>query len=746
MVPRVEHKTTFCRICEPLCGMVATVTDGRLTELRPDREHPLSAGFACPKGIAFTDIVNDPDRVLTPLRRGPDGFEPVDWDTALDDIAARLAAIHRRHGSGAIGWYFGNPAAFSYAHLMAVFPFVKGLGRRTHLFSSSSQDTSNRLLASQLLYGAPLAVPIPDLGRTDLLVMMGSNPVVSHGSFLTAPRIKDRMSDIVRRGGRVLVVDPRRTETAAAFEWQPIAPDGDAYLLLSLLQVLFDEHLVDEAAVASRADGLDWLRAQCAGFTPEATAARTGIDPPAVRALARELAGTPRAAVYGRFGTCVGRHPTLTAYLIDVVNLVSGHLDEPGGSVFATMGAPGQRLSMALMGAVLRRSYRRRRSRIGGFRQVVGAEPAAIMAKEIATEGRDRIRALFVSAGNPVLSVPNGDELEAALAGLELMVGLDLYVTETTAHCDYLLPVTTMYERDDFAVVFQNFQTTPFRQATEAVVAPYGQCRSEWDIIAGLTGRLWRRAPVLAVLAGARRLAGRRWSPRPLVNAMIRTGQGGDRFGLRRGGLTFDRLTREHPHGVVLDDHVRTPMLRSLVTYRGRRIRLEHHDIGAEIAAAAGHRDPPEFPMRLIGMRQVRSENSWMHNSAALMGPVLRRGGAAQGARMQTAPQGALMHTADAAELGIVEGDAVRISSATGAIEIPVGLTDEMVRGVVAVAHGWGHRGSGGWRLANRLGGVNVNRLNSTELADIEPLAGMSRLSGVAVRVERIDAGLAPDC
>ncbi|MCB0928680.1 MAG: molybdopterin-dependent oxidoreductase [Mycobacterium sp.] len=303
MVLIVEHKATFCRICEPLCGMIATVEDGRLVALRPDKAHPLSAGFACPKGIAFSDVVNDEGRVTTPLRRGPDGFEPVDWDTALDDIAARLAAIHRRDGSGAIGWYFGNPAAFSYSHLLAVFPFVKGLGRRTHLFTSCSQDTSNRLLASQLLYGAPLSVPIPDLPRTELLIMMGSNPVVSHGSFLTTPRIKDRMSDIVKRGGRVVIVDPRRTETAAALE------------------------------------------------------------------------------------------------------------------------------------------------------------------------------------------------------GPELMVGLDLYVNETTAHCDYVLPVTTMYERDDFALVFQNFQTTPFRQASEAVVAPYGQCRSEWDIIAGLTGRLWRRTPMLAVLA-----------------------------------------------------------------------------------------------------------------------------------------------------------------------------------------------------------------------------------------------------
>ena len=205
-----EH-FTFCRICEPLCGMIATVEDGRLTALRPDKQHPLSAGFACPKGIAFTEVVNDPDRVTVPLRRGPDGFEPVGWDIALDDIAGRLSRILDRHGSGAVAWYFGNPAAFSYSHLMSVMPFIKGIGRHSHLFTSSSQDTSNRLLASQFLYGGPMAVPIPDVLRTDFLVMIGSNPVVSHGSFLTTPRIKDRMHDIVKRGGRVLIVDPRRT-------------------------------------------------------------------------------------------------------------------------------------------------------------------------------------------------------------------------------------------------------------------------------------------------------------------------------------------------------------------------------------------------------------------------------------------------------------------------------------------------------------------------------------------------------
>ncbi len=500
MAPVIEHKPTFCRICEPLCGMVATVEDGRLVALRPDKEHPLSAGFACQKGIAFTEVQNDPDRVTTPLRRGPNGFEPVTWDDAMSDIAARLSAVLRRDGSGGVGWYMGNPGAFSYAHTFAALLFMKGLGRHGHYFTASSQDTNSRLIASQLLYGVPTSVPIPDLTRTDLLVMMGANPVVSHGSFLTAPRIKDRMQDIVKRGGRVVVVDPRRTETAVAFEWLGIVPDSDSFLLLSLLQVMFAEDLVDVDRVNRVADGVDWLRTLSEPFMPEATAAQTGIDPATVKALARDLVRTPRAAIYGRLGTCVGRYGTLTTYLIDAVNLVAGNLDAPGGSVFSSMQTVGQRWQNTVMGAVMRRSRRRKRSRVSGIRSAIGSEPAAMMAKEITTPGDRQIKAMFVSAGNPVLSVPNGDELEAAFETLDLSVALDFYVTETTARCDYILPVTTMYERDDFPYTFQAFQATPFRQATEAVVAPAG------EVAPGMGHRRRPRASTGSAGAGIRGL------------------------------------------------------------------------------------------------------------------------------------------------------------------------------------------------------------------------------------------------
>lgn len=723
---KTEHKITYCRICESLCGMVAEVQDGRLLSLRPDKDHPLSTGFACQKGIAFTEVVNDPDRVTTPLRRRPDGgFDEVSWQDALSDIAARLSEIHRRRGSAAIGCYFGNPAAFSYAHPLAMMLFSHGLGFGTHLYSASSQDTHSRFMASQLLYGIPSTVPIPDLNRNRLLVVMGANPLVSHGSVLTAPRIRERLQAIVRRGGRVVVIDPRRTETAAQFDWLPITPDTDALMLLSLLQVMFAEGLVDHDRISGQARGVEWLAHRCAAFPPESTASATGIDPSVLRTLARDLASTPEAAVYGRIGTCAGRSGTLTSYLIDAVNLCAGNLDVPGGSVFGELGVPGERWVMRALGAVLRYDHRRHTSRIGGFGNMIRTEPATMMAAEMTTPGERQIRALIVSAGNPVLSVPSGAEIRTAIGGLELSVALDLYLTETSSACDYVLPTTTMYERDDFPLPFQTFHVTPFRQATEAVVPPRGQARAEWDIIDDLMSRMARRTPVFAALAALRapaRLLGRRLSPRPFADAVIRLSRGGDLFGLRRGGLSFAALVGGNPHGAIVADQIRTNVLNNAVTYPGGRIRLRHSEIGVEIDRLASRQDPAGFPLRLIGMRDTRSENSWMHNA-----PLLMRGD--RGPR-------AVMNAADAAARGIGDGDEVAVRSPFGKIALPVSLTEDIVAGTVAIPHGWGHRG-GGWQLANRVGGANVNELTSSDPEDVEAVSGMAWLTGVPIEVER---------
>jgi formate dehydrogenase len=715
-----ETRVTFCRICEALCGMEATVEDGEVTKLRPDREHPLSRGYACPKGIAMLEVQNDPDRVTRPLRRRADGeLEPASWEEALDDIAARLKTVRARHGGGAVGWYMGNPGAFSFSHTLWTKGFLDALGSR-HYYTASSQDIANRFAASALLYGSPLIVPIPDVPRTDLLVLVGANPLVSHGSALTAPRIREELNGVVERGGRVVVIDPRRSETARAYEHLPIRPDADAWLLLSLLHVLFAEGLVDEAALAEQATGRDALAAWVAPHPPEATAARTGVDPETVRALARDLAAAPSAAVYGRTGSCLGRFGTLVAFLLDAVNAVTGNVDRPGGWV---MGTPA--IALDEIGARLGLdTYGKTHSRVGGFPDVIGAMPASLMAEEIRTPGPGQLRALFVSAGNPVLSTPDGETLSEALRELDLLVSIDLYVNETNREADWILPATTFLEREDLPVAFFGFHVTPFAQWTDPVVAPRGESRQEWEIIDAIGERLG----IVPLPGGIVRRLGRRLTkpltPTRLADLLLRTGPAGDRFGLRRGGLSLGRL-RERPHGEVLADHVTTGVLKRRVRHDGGRIRLDPEEIGAELTRLVASAEGDDgFGLRLIGLRELRSHNSWMHNA-----PLLMRGGRTHAARV---------NPADAAAAGLADGDRARLVSRSGAIEAPVLVTDEVGEGTVALPHGWGHRG--GWQVANAAGGVNVNRLASADAADLEPLAGMAFLNGIRIRLERADA------
>jgi anaerobic selenocysteine-containing dehydrogenase len=712
----VEEKVTYCRICEPLCGMVATVEDGRVVKLRPDPDHPLSAGFACPKGIAMTDVQNDPDRVLHPLRRQEDGsFERVSWEEVLDEIGARLRRIRREHGGEAIGWYMGNPAAFSYSHPLWVKGFLDGVGS-PHWYTASSQDVSSRFAASHFLYGSAYLLPIPDLARTDFLLVVGANPLVSHGSVMSAPRVREQLTAITARGGRVVVVDPRRSETARAFEHVAVNPDADAWLLLSLLEVIFAAGLEDSEALARQASGTDALRELASRHPPEATETRTGVAAAVVRQLARDLAGAERAAVYGRTGSCLGRNGTLVAFLLDALNLATGNIDREGGAMFGDSPIPFEDL-LEHLGV----GYGNGSSRIGGFPEVIGALPASVMAKEITTPGRGQIRALFVSAGNPVLSVPNGDELETAMDELDLCVAIDLYVSETAKHADFVLPAATFLEREDLPLPFLSLFTTPFIQMTEAVVEPAGEARQEWEIIEQVAERIG----VVPSSSAAMRLLGRaglKLSPRRLVEIGLRLGPKGDLFGLRRGGLNLEKL-RSNPHGLALGEHLQPGVLARKARHPDKRARLDPPEILAEVerlASRDGH--DPDFPLRLIGLRELRSHNSWMHNAKLLM-----RGGRTHAARI---------HPDDAAACGLSDGERCRITSAHGSIVIDAALTDEVKAGTIAVPHGWGH--SGGWRLASAAGGANVNLLSSSDPGELEHLAGMAHLNGIPVRLEAV--------
>jgi anaerobic selenocysteine-containing dehydrogenase len=711
-----EQKVTFCRICEPLCGMVATVEDGQLTKLRPDPDHPLSRGYACPKGIAMAEVHNDPDRVLHPLRRTASGtFEQVSWDAALDDIGRRLKRVIGERGPGSVAWYMGNPGALSYSHTIWVKGFLDALGSQ-HYYSAGSQDVNNRFAASALMYGSPLLLPIPDLKRTRFLLMVGANPLVSHGSVVSAPRIREQLLEI----DRVVVVDPRRSETARQFEHVPIRPDTDAWMLLSLIHVVFEEGLADRAFLDKWTDGAHALERMVAQHSPEVTAERTGIPAERLRELARDLAAADGAAVYGRSGSCLGRFGTLVAFLLDALAAVTGNVDRPGGLVFGdapvALDALAERFGLA--------TYGERRSRVGDFPDVIGNMPASLLPQEIETPGEGQVRALFVSAGNPVLSVPDGDALVRACESLDLFVSLDLYVNETNRHADYVLPATTFYEREELPLAFLGLFNTPFVQATEAVVAPAGEARPEWETIDQIARRVGVAPYSAAPLRWLARL-GLRPRPRALADLLLRTGPRGDLFGLRRNGLSLRMLAR-HPHGIVLAEHMKTGLLGRKLQTPAKRLRLAPIEIAAEITRLSSVDEQDErFPLLLIGLRELRSHNSWMHNA-----PLLMRGGRTQALRM---------HPDDARAHGLEDGGMSRIESRAGAIEVPVLVTDDMTPGTVALPHGWGH--GGGWSLANRHGGANVNLLAGSRPEDLERLAGMAHLNGIPVQVTPVPAG-----
>ena len=668
------------------------------------------------------EVVNDHDRVLKPLRRKRDGsFEEVSWESALSDISARLSDVLDEHGKESVAWYMGNPGAFSYSHTLWAKGFLDAIGS-PHYYTAGSQDVNNRFAASALLYGSPLVVPIPDLRRTDFLLMVGANPLVSHGSVLSAPRVREQLLGLEKRGGRVVVVDPRRSETAKQFEHLPIRPDADAWLLLSLLQVVLDEGLADRGWLAEHAKGADELERLVAGHSPEDTESRTGVPADRARELARAFAEAPSAAAYGRTGSCLGRFGTLVSFLLDALNAVTGNLDSPGGAVFGrppiALDDVAERVGLA--------SYGKTRARFGDFPDVIGNLPASLLPREIETPGARQVKAMFVSAGNPVLSVPDGDAMERALGKLDLMVALDFYVNETTKHADYVLPTTTLYERDDVPIAFLGFFSQPFIQTTERVIEPRGESRQEWEIIDDLSRRMGLAPYSIPALRAAAKL-GFRPTPQRLVDLLLRTGPKGDLFGARRGGLSLDEL-RKHPHGLLLGEEIETGVLGDKVRHKGSRVHLAPPEIVEEMTRAeSSNGDDPAYPLRLIGLRELRSHNSWMHNA-----PMLMRGGRVQALRV---------HPDDAAACGLEDGGEVSVESKSGAVTVPVKVTDEMMPGAVALPHGWGHRG--GWKLANEHAGANVNLLASSDPEDLERLAGMAHLNGIPVRLEPVAPDLA---
>jgi anaerobic selenocysteine-containing dehydrogenase len=720
-----EEHVTFCRICEALCGLIATVEDGQVTQLRPDPDHVISQGFACPKGIAMVEVQNDPDRVRVPLRRkaggAPGEFEEVSWDEALDDIGKRLKRIRDERGPHAIGYYLGNPASFSYSHFLWAVGFLHGLGS-DQFYWAGTQDGANLFAASALLYGTTLHVPIPDILRTDHLLMLGANPFVSHGSALHVGRIRERLLEIPERGGTVVVVDPRRTETARHFDHVPIHPDSDVWLLAALLQVIFADGLEDRAYLAANATGVDVLKAMVAPHTPEAVSDRTGIEADRIRRMAREFATAETAVAYGRTGTCLGRYSTLVHTLLNSLNVVTGNLDRPGGAVFGTAPIP-----VDLLGRFAKlTSFGEKRSRSGGFADVLGCLPGTQLQYEIETAGATQIKALICGGGNPVNSIPGARGLARAIdEDLDLFVTLDMYVTESGQYADYVLPCATWLERDDPPLlVAMTWALEPYFQYADKVVDPPPGCREEWWVIEELSKRIGIVPSSLPPVRWLGKL-GIKIPPKVMLDLVVRGWTQGDWFGLRRKGMSLKKMQRgADKHGRLFGE-VPTGTLRKNLRTKDRKIHLGDATSAGELRRAVSEHVPrdPDFPLSLIGMRELRSHNSWMHNSPKLMA----------GRREHLLR----VNPGDAAALAVADGDSVRVTSPWGTITTRAKVTDEMFPGTVALPGGWGH--AGGWRVAVAAGGATYNDLMPVAPDQVEAVIGHAVLNGVGVRVEPTD-------
>ena len=746
----VHHRS--CPLCEATCGLELTVRDGTVVRIRGDRDNPFSQGFICPKGSALHRLHADPDRLRAPMVR--DGADPdtatwrtVSWDEAWAVVTEGLRGVIDRDGRDAVAVYLGNPSIHSLGPVLFNGPLIKAIGSR-NVFSASTVDQMPKHVSSGFLFGNPLLMPVPDLDRTDHLLILGANPYESNGSLCTAPDFPGRMERIRERGGKVIVIDPRRTRTAQnADEWHSIVPGTDAYLLVAMLHVLFAEDLI----ALGRIDGITSGRREIADavepFSPERVAPVCGIDADTIRRLAREFAAAPTAVAYGRIGTHTVGFGTLASWAVDAINLVTGNLDTPGGAMFPRPAHDSGRGRGRGRGFVTGR----RRSRVGDHPEVRGEFPVTILPDEILTPGEGRVRALVTVAGNPALSNPDSARVETALRDLEFMVSVDPYLNETTRFANVILPPPSALERSDYHMAFFSLAVHNFAEWSPPLFPT--DAPQEAEILARLaliaTGPEAGDDPTVLdqmLLHGA--LQGAIATPDSpiadrtveelvelvtadpsrtivdhLVDVMIRTGAYGDWFGAVPDGLSLDALAAA-PHGIDLGPLA--PRLPEALRTVSGTIELANDAIVDDLARlsdalAAREASPPDpEALVLIGRRHLRSNNSWMHNIEVLV----------KGRERCTLQ----VHPDDAARLGLVDGEPAEVRSRVGALTAPVEITDEVRRGVVSLPHGWGHDRPGtGLAMAAGHAGVNSNLL--TDPAPLDPTSGNAVLNGIPVTV-----------
>nr|WP_196790068.1 molybdopterin oxidoreductase family protein [Streptomyces caniscabiei] len=738
-----------CPLCEATCGLTLTIEGTRVTGARGDRDDVFSKGFICPKGASFGAADGDPDRLRTPLVRKDGELREATWAEAFDAVAAGLRPVVEAHGPNAVGVVLGNPNVHTMAGALYPPVLLAGLGTRS-LFTASTVDQMPKHVSSGLLYGDAHAIPVPDLDRTDHLLLLGANPLESNGSLCTAPDFPGKLKALKARGGTLTVVDPRLTRTAKLADRHiAIRPGTDALLLAAMAQVLFEEALTDLGDLAPHVQDVDELAAAVREFTPEAVAGACDVDAGTIRALARELAAAPTAAVYGRIGSCTVPHGTLASWLVDVLNILTGNLDRPGGALFphsATDKTP--RPAGPGRGFGLGRWH----SRVGGHPEAKGELPLSVLAEEIdtATPEGSPVRALITIAANPVLSAPDGDRLDKALGSLDFMVSVDPYLGETARHADVVLPPPPPSQAPHFDFAFNAFAVRNQVRYNRAAVPLEDGRMAETEILARLTlaatgmhgadpsavddlvigqtlGKAVQEAHSPVQGRDPRELAGLLTGdtgPERRLDMMLRLGPYGEGFGANPDGLTLAKLLA-HPHGIDLGP-LKPRLPQPLKTVSGRIELLPGPIVDDLPRLRTALRERPDG-LVLIGRRHLRSNNSWLHNIPALTG----------GTNRCTLH----IHPDDADRLGLADGDAVRIKGAGGEVTAPAEVTDVVRQGVVSLPHGWGHDRPG-TRMSHAAvdPGVNVNQLLDGSLLD--PLSGNAVLNGIPVELSRAGATL----
>jgi len=717
-------KHHVCELCEAGCGFLVDVEGRSVTAVRGNDADVFSRGFTCPKGLAALALDRDADRLRTPVRRDALGnFQPVTWDQAFSEAAERILAVQRKHGRDSVASYMGTPVVHKHGALLMRGALLGAL-RTKNSTSAGSQDTSPRFVTSYFMYGSTMSNPVPDVDRTQYFLCIGGNPLVSNGSVLTAPNMRARLQAIRQRGGRVVVVDPRRTETArAASEHVAVLPGQDAALLLAMAHVVVESGRVDHRFIAAHTRGWEDVRRRLSAWSPERAERQSGVAAAVIRRLAEEFAEAPSSVAYTRLGVCNSESGTVATFAADLLNVVAGRLGAPGGAVFPkpAVDVPGLARMVGADG------FARWKSRVRGLPETAGDVPASVLAEEMETPGQGQVRALITYAGNPVLTTPNGKRLAAALPKLDVMVSVDLYVNETTRHASFILPPCGPFSEDHVDVFFANFAPRPVLRWLEPAVPRAADEREDWEILLELAYRLGGGPtgirPVDFAFRQARRF-GFHFTPATLVDFAIRTGPYGDRFLPGSKGLNGDKA-RRCPDGIDLgpSDH-------------GIAHRIFHRDGRVDLApsrliealdelerAAPPARRPGE--LLLIGRRDIRSNNSWMHNLPKLVA----------GRDRCTLH----VHPEDAAREGLRDGGVAILESRIHVGRVPVEVTDEVRPGVVSLPHGFGHGAVAAWqRVASAQPGVSANDWTDDQL--VENVVGQSILNGVPVRVRAADA------